>query len=95
VFFKSFIKFILNYRKLTQFLDAELQKYNSWEDMERTNNNSISRLFEKHNFYKCKKQGTGTPTIHKFLGADLWKRTRIQHAWHFCWLFWLNILTQP
>ncbi len=63
------------------FLDAELQKCNTISDLEKTElMNLLGLKGQENQFQSIKKRGVGTPTIHKFLGADLWKRTRIQHA---------------
>jgi len=59
-----------------KFLDEELKKYDSWEDL----NKSIKILFEtEHSFIQTKKHGIGQTTIKKFLG-DGWKQWQIQEA---------------
>jgi len=62
-----------------EFLDAELKKYESWE--EARINKSINTLFENAgNFGRCKKKdGVGQTTLLKFLGGN-WKQSRIQSA---------------
>lgn len=56
------------------FLDTELRKYESWDDVEKYPNNLIKVLFTntKGDWKKAKKDGVGKPTI-----ANSMKRTRI------------------
>jgi len=53
-------------RTTRDFLNAELAKYESWEDL----NESIKILFDtKHSFIQTKTHGVGQTTILKFLGV--------------------------
>jgi ParB-like chromosome segregation protein Spo0J len=68
-------------RATRDYLNAELAKYESWEELEKYPNNSIKVLFTgtKGDFQKVKKYGVGQGTIKKFLGEN-WTQTRIQKA---------------
>jgi len=61
-----------------EFLNAELQKYESWEEYPPENRRV---LFEgkKGDYKKARKQGVGQPTILKFLGGN-WKKWVIEQA---------------
>ena len=60
-----------------EFLDAELAKYKTWEDL---SNKSIRQLFESEAVWRnTKSKGAGQTTILKFLGRS-WKQWVIQEA---------------
>lgn len=66
------------------FLDGELAKYGSWEELT-TENKLIRGLFDKpmelRRFQQLKSEGVGHTTIKKFLGAG-WNQDAIQNALH-------------
>lgn len=63
-----------------EFLDGELAKYGSWEEVQKDLNKFIQILFDtEHSFIQTKTHGVGHTTIRKFLGVG-WKQTQIQHA---------------
>jgi len=57
-------------KTITKFLDEELKKYDSWEEVRKYRDNFIGILFsnKKGDFLKAKKHGVGRETIAKFLG---------------------------
>lgn len=61
-----------------EFLDAELVKYENWEDV----SSSLIKLLSldgRHKFEDIKAKGVGQTTILKFLGKP-WKQWMIQGA---------------
>ena len=61
-----------------EFLNAELAKYEKWEDAPQGLINSLD-LENKSSFENIKTKGAGQTTILKFLGKG-WKQWKIQHA---------------
>jgi len=60
-----------------RFLDAELAKYETWEEL---SNRFIRQLFESEASWRnTKSKGVGQTTILKFLGGN-WKQSQIQFA---------------
>lgn len=68
-------------RASRDFLNAELAKYDSWDELEQYPDEPIRVLFTniKGDWKKCKQSGVGRETILKFLG-DGWKQWQIQDA---------------
>ena len=60
------------------FLNAELRKYESWEECPRSLINLLS-LDGRHTFEDLKSKGVGQTTLLKFLGRN-WVQSRIQFA---------------
>ena len=60
------------------FLNTELAKYDSWENI-KSANKSISSLFDSQASFGAGKKGVGQTTILKFLGKN-WKQHTIQSA---------------
>ena len=59
-----------------EFIDGELAKYETWEDLNKT----IKILFDtEHSFIQTKTHGAGQTTILAFLGGN-WKQWMIQEA---------------
>jgi len=75
------IAIVESIREIRDFLNAELEKYETWEEVEKYPNNLIKVLFSntKGDWKKARDNGVGQTTILKFLGEP-WKQHEIQKA---------------
>lgn len=61
------------------YLDAELAKYESWEEAKKSHLMNLLDGSRQEDFERLKTKGVGQTTILKFLGKG-WKQWKIQHA---------------